>query len=97
MNVLDPAACDPTIQFTINGPVPISPNITSTNVTCHGYCNGTITVDPSGGTPGYMYAWTPPPIVGDSTANVAVLCAGRWTVTITDAAGCEAPTRSCVR
>ena len=89
VNVLDAAGCDTTIQFTINGPVPISPNITSTNVTCHGYCNGTITVDPSGGTPGYMYAWTPPPIVGDSTANVAVLCAGIWTVTITDAAGCD--------
>ena len=89
VTVSDAAGCDTTIQFTINGTVPIEPNITATNVTCNGYCNGTITASPSGGIPGYTYVWSPPPTVGDSTASVSVLCAGIWTVTITDAAGCD--------
>ena len=89
VTITDAAGCDTTLQFTIAEPDPIDPNITVTNVSCFGACDGTITCAPTGGTPGFSFSWTPTPPAGDGTSTVSGLCAGDWTVSITDAAGCD--------
>lgn len=55
----------------------------STNVQCNGQCNGTASANGLGGTPPYSYQWSN----GLTTANITGLCAGSYTVTITDAVG----------
>lgn len=72
--------------FTITEPTPIVPNESHTDVTCNGLCNGTGTVAPTGGIPPYSYAWSS----GTTPANATTggLCAGTFTVTITDAVLC---------
>jgi hypothetical protein len=48
-------------------------------------CDGSITVNPSGGTAPYSYLWSN----SATSATVNGLCAGVYTVTITDANGCS--------
>lgn len=48
-------------------------------------CNGTATVDVSGGTPPYTYAWNDG--MAQTTATINGLCAGTYTVTVTDFGG----------
>jgi len=57
---------------------------TGTNVTINGGNDGTATVTPSGGTPGYTYLWSN----GQTTATATNLTAGTYTVTVTDSNGC---------
>ncbi len=59
---------------------PITANITSTNVTCYGFCNGTATASASGGWAPYTYQWS----TGATTATITGLCPGSYTVTVTD-------------
>ena len=58
-----------------------------TNVACNGGSNGSASVTPSGGTPGYTYSWLPS---GGTAATATGLSAGSYTVTVTDANGCTA-------
>jgi gliding motility-associated-like protein len=87
--VADANGCDTTIAFTITEPPPLVATPSQTNVTCGSLCNGTASVLVSGGTPGYTYAWTPAPGNGQGTANATGLCAGAYSVLITDAHGCR--------
>jgi gliding motility-associated-like protein len=66
---------------------PTAPTITpsTTAITCFGTNNGAASVNVTGGTPGYTYAWTP---VGGTNANASNLSAGTYTCTVTDASGC---------
>lgn len=62
-----------------------SVSITSqANATCFGTCNGIIMVSASGGTAPYTYLWSN----GGTMQYNYGLCAGNYTVTITDALGC---------
>jgi gliding motility-associated-like protein len=72
----------PTASLTINSTV--------TPVRCFGSANGSITVVPAGGTPGYTYNWLPlaPPITGQGTSTVTNLSIGNYTLNITDANLC---------
>jgi len=60
--------------------------VDTVNVLCNGICNGSITVAGSGGTPPYGYSW----ISGQSTSQINGLCAGIYTVTVTDSNYCTA-------
>ncbi|MBC7696535.1 MAG: gliding motility-associated C-terminal domain-containing protein [Burkholderiales bacterium] len=67
----------------INGP---AVTFTTQNVSCSGTCDGSISLTVSGGTPTYTTTWSN----GAVTQNISGLCAGPYSYTITDAAGCKA-------
>ena len=52
---------------------------------CNGFADGTATVNPTGGTPGYSYSWNN----GFLTEDLTNVVAGTYWVTIIDAEGCE--------
>ncbi|MEO8734321.1 MAG: gliding motility-associated C-terminal domain-containing protein [Flavobacteriales bacterium] len=89
VNITDADGCDTTFQFTLTAPAPITPNGAQTNVTCHGACDGSATVAPTGGTGAFTYLWDPIPPVGQGLSTVTGLCAGEWAVTISDLHGCD--------
>jgi len=62
----------------INNPVVIQP-------VCAGYCNGAISYTVSGGTAPYSYQWSN----GSAAQMQTALCAGAYSVKITDALGCS--------
>ncbi|MGO4773830.1 hypothetical protein ACEN2I_19430, partial [Flavobacterium sp. W22_SRS_FK3] len=88
VTVTDANGCTATRNYTITQPSVISTGTASqTNVSCNGGSNGTASVSPSGGTPGYTYSWSPS---GGTAATATGLAAGSYTVTVTDANGCTA-------
>lgn len=60
--------------------VPFNATTFNTPATCNGACDGTATVTPQGGTAPYTYLWSN----GSTIASPTGLCAGTYTVTITD-------------
>lgn len=85
----DQAGCSITVDVLILEPTPVMAAATVTPITCNGACDGAINVVPSGGTAPYTYAWLPIPGNGDGTPDATDLCAGDWSVTITDFNGCD--------
>lgn len=55
------------------------------NITCPGGNNGALQVNISGGLPTYNIAWSN----GQTSASITNLSAGTYTVTVTDALGCQ--------
>ncbi len=60
--------------------------IAGTNNACYGLCTGSAYLSAFGGTPAYTYTWSN----GSMTAQQMNLCAGIYTVAVTDAMGCIA-------
>uniref|UniRef100_UPI00191644E8 beta strand repeat-containing protein n=1 Tax=Flavobacterium sp. MK4S-17 TaxID=2543737 RepID=UPI00191644E8 len=86
--VTDNNGCTASVNFTVTQPTALSLTASSqTNVACNGGANGSATVSVSGGTVGYTYSWAP---MGGTAATATGLSAGTYTVTVTDANGCEA-------
>ncbi len=85
----DSSGCDTTINVLILGPAAISAIGNVTNVSCNGACDGTITMLTAGGTGNLTFNWSPQPPNGQGTSAVSGLCAGDWTLTISDDAGCD--------
>jgi hypothetical protein len=56
------------------------------NVSCFGGTNGSVTLNTTGGTPGYTYVWVPNV---SSTATATGLSAGTYVVTVRDANLCQ--------
>lgn len=91
VDVTDANGCSESESVTITGPNGLSSSIVSqTNVSCNGLCDGSAVVEGSGGTPPYTFQWNDP----SSTANDTVtgLCAGTYSVTVTDNNGCVSVT-----
>jgi len=87
VTVTDNSGCVSTQTVTVTQPTVVSGSISAVNASCNGLCDGSLSVTASGGTPGYSYLWT-----GGSTGTSATaLCAGSYTVTITDNNGCAQP------
>ncbi len=94
VTVTDAKGCSVVGTFPITQPGPLngglnSPTVTGGfNVACNGASTGSITTNPSGGTPPYTYTWTGP---GGFTSNLqspSGLAAGTYCVTIRDVNGC---------
>ncbi|WP_035662658.1 SprB repeat-containing protein, partial [Flavobacterium seoulense] len=85
--ITDANGCQGTKSFTITQPTALNTTAgTKTDVSCNGGSNGTATVSPTGGTPSYTYSWAPS---GGTAATATGLAAGTYTVTVTDANGCQ--------
>lgn len=75
----------PDTVFVQPGPPTLNqPNFIATDPVCYAACDGTLVVTPTNGTAPYTYAWT----TGQSLNSLSNLCAGTYTVTITDANNC---------
>ena len=79
-----------TVQVVPGPPVLNPPNVVVTNPLCDGDCNGSITVTPTNGTAPYTYTWA----TGQSTPNITQLCAGNYSVLISDVNGCTVTTQA---
>ena len=73
-----------TVQVVPGPPVLNPPNVVATNPLCNASCDGSIAVTPTNGTAPYTYTW----VTGQTTANVTQLCAGNYSVLISDVFGC---------
>lgn len=85
VTVTDQPGCSTTASITLtdNAPV-VNANVTA-NDPCFGNCVGVAIANVAGGLPPYTYNWTPS---GGTSANATGLCAGSYTVTVTDANNC---------
>lgn len=87
VTIVDANGCTGTTTFTITQPPQLTYTTTFTNVNCNGACDGTITITPAGGTPGYEFSSNAG--LSFSTANpLTGLCAGAINVVVQDANGC---------
>jgi len=86
VTVSDLNSCKLISTYQIQQPPPLVVNITDTvHVVCNGICDGSITVAGSGGIAPYIYQW----INGQTTPQITGLCAGLYTVTVTDSNNCS--------
>lgn len=83
--ITDASGCTFSTSVAVTAPSAIIPTVSAVNTTCNQACDGSATASPSGGTAPYTYVWTPGNM---TTATVSGLCAGTYSVAITDAAGC---------
>jgi gliding motility-associated-like protein len=85
VTVTDANGCSLVGSYTITGNNPqIFYQFNVQDALCHGTASGSVTVIPSGGTPGFTYQWSN----GSTTQTNSPITAGTYTVTITDAIGC---------
>ena len=82
VTITDSNSCWDALSVLISEPNQVTLNLTTTPD--DGTSNGTATVNPAGGTPGYSYSWAN----GSSTTTVAGLSAGYIHCSVTDANGC---------
>ncbi|HXC04756.1 MAG TPA: SprB repeat-containing protein, partial [Bacteroidia bacterium] len=78
--------CPSSQVYTITQPAALAVSPAQTNLSCNGAGTGSATATPSGGSPGYTYAWTPS---GGSGTTASSLAAGTYTCTIHDANSCS--------
>jgi len=86
VTVTDANNCTVVTSYTVYEPPELLLTITSTPISTSGACDGTATVTPTGGTPGYTYLWDDP--TQQTTQTATDLCTGTYCVTVTDANGC---------
>ena len=91
LNVEDDNGCEYSTTAQVNEPLAVTANafITSSynnaDVTCFGSCDGSVQVSPSGGTAPYTYQWSS----GSTTDTDQNLCAGIYSIEVTDANSCQ--------
>ena len=87
VTVYDANGCQSSFAKTLSNPPVLSVSITdSSNLSCHGVCDGKATVTPVGGTAPYYYSWNDPS--SQTNAQALNLCAGKFVITVTDTNGC---------
>jgi gliding motility-associated-like protein len=91
VGVGDSHICIDTLHILLGQPaLLVADTIATTEVSCNGGTNGTITVGVSGGTYPYHYVWPTSPSNTDSLGTG--FAAGTYAVNVTDANGCTATT-----
>jgi hypothetical protein len=84
VTVTDANNCSTTESVTITEPAALQASATNQAVTCFGNCDGSIDLSVTGGVTPYTYAWSG----NETTEDLSDLCAGNYSVTVTDANGC---------
>ncbi|MBP7808795.1 MAG: gliding motility-associated C-terminal domain-containing protein [Bacteroidia bacterium] len=85
LDVRDVNGCTSQTIVTVAAPVSMTVALTPASPSCFGSCNGAVTSTVSGGTPTYTYNWS----TGSTATSIGGLCAGNYSLTITDANGCQ--------
>jgi hypothetical protein len=65
----------------------VTSNYNGSDVSCYDYCDGSSSVNVSGGASPYTYLWDDPLL--QTTQTAIGLCAGMYTCTVTEANGCS--------
>jgi len=86
VTIQDGLGCSYQTSVSIIEPLPLTNNSSIINVACAGGSSGSITITPVGGTAPYTYLWLPG---NQTTSAINSQPAGTYTVTITDAKGCQ--------
>jgi gliding motility-associated-like protein len=86
VQITDSLGCTLNQNYTISQPTtPLTLTSNITNVSCFNGTSGSIVLNPNGGTAPYFYNWNN----GSTTKDLANITAGTYTVTMTDANGCQ--------
>ena len=92
VTVTDDSLCTAIRTITLQDPTTVTASFTdSTIISCPGDTNGSLTVTPSGGTPGYTFSWAGGGGVTTGTSDsIAINLSGgiNYGVLVTDASGC---------
>lgn len=83
IGVVDANGCQTSTQVTLNGTSNFTITSNSTNVTCNAACDGTATVISSSTNTNYLWS------NGASASSISNLCAGTYSVSVTDQTGCQ--------
>jgi PKD repeat protein len=87
VTVTDANSCSTTVSVTISEPAALSLATAGFAATCNNACDGQAVCIPAGGTgPTYTFSWSTTPV--QTTASANNLCAGTYSVTVTDMNGC---------
>ncbi|MGP8215651.1 MAG: PKD domain-containing protein [Bacteroidia bacterium] len=84
VDIADANGCKDSAFATITQPTPLTLAAGPFPATCFDSCNGLATVIPSGGTGPYTYLWSS----GSTEESAKNLCAGNYSVKVTDFNGC---------
>jgi hypothetical protein len=85
LTVTDRLGCTLIDSFEVDTAKGLSLTFASFAASCFGQCDGEAAVSASGGKAPYQYLWSS----GSLASNATGLCAGSYTVTVTDANGCQ--------
>jgi subtilisin-like proprotein convertase family protein len=83
ITIEDAVGCMQSDTVLINSPANFTASVSSSSSVC-GQCNGSASAQVTGGAGPFTYFWN----TGDTSASVSALCAGNYSVTITDSGGC---------
>ena len=100
LQVTSASGCEGFFNFTVTEPDPIVISIVDVvNPACFGQNNGSIDIEVAGGTGPYIYSWTANGciIFGNSSQDINNLLDCCYTVTVTDATGCEVTEEICLQ
>ncbi|WP_417609372.1 HYR domain-containing protein [Owenweeksia hongkongensis] len=93
VTITDANGCTSSTSATISEPaVLMTSTVVDNNVSCNGNYDGGATASATGGTMPYTYAWSN----AATTASITGVTAGTYTVTITDANGCNSSTSATI-
>ena len=87
LTITDQNNCSFEVSATITQPAAILATGSNYTVSCYGDSTGTLSVQASGGTPPYTYAWSTSAV---DTSTISNLAAGNYSVIVLDHSGCLA-------
>ena len=85
VTITDANGCVKTSIFEVNGPAPVALTANTSDISCYGLSDGSISILVAGGIPPYNYTWSN----GGSSESIVSLNAGTYEITITDSIGCN--------
>jgi len=85
LTVVDSNNCQSISAITVINEPNFSINLNSSNVSCNGFSDGSITVNTNGGVAPFNYSWNP---TNNNSTTINNLSVGTYNVVVTDANGC---------
>ncbi len=84
IEIIDQRRCTAFAEITNTPPPSLTLEPTVTDPVCYGGCDGSILLEVAGGSPPYTYLWSN----ATDTKDLTDVCAGIYTVRVTDSKGC---------